>query len=324
MSKNLVAVTIGDLNGIGIELLIQSWKKSEIKEFVLFTNINILKKYILNRKLNIKLNIVNNSYNNLIQFKNNYLNVYTYKASGTVDNSIKSLNYGYKECNNKNFIGLVTLPLNKKIINLKIKGFKGHTEYFQKLDNKKSSNMIFVHKKLFISTLTTHIAIRNINKLLKRKNYIYNQIVSLNDSLKKDFNILEPRILISGINPHAGEKGLLGNEEKNILIPVLNILKSKKIKIEGPISGDSMLEKNNIFNYDCFLFVFHDQALIPFKYISEYKGVNYTGNLSVIRTSPDHGTAYNLVGTKKASNKSLLNCFKLIKLIKKNRSTHLG
>ncbi len=319
MNKNLIAVTIGDLNGLGIDLLLRTWRERKIKKFVLFTNINIIEKYLTEKKLKIKLNIVN-SLDNSIKFKNNYLNIYTYKTRGKLDNTINSLKYGFYECKRENFIGLLTLPLNKKIINYKVKRFKGHTEFFQKKDKKKSSNMIFVYKNLIISPLTTHIGIKNINNLLKRKNYIYDKITSLNNSLKKDFGILKPNILISGINPHAGEKGLLGNEENKILIPEIKRLKLKGVSITGPISADSMLQKSNILNYDCFLFIFHDQALIPFKYISKFRGVNYTGNLSIIRTSPDHGTAYELVGNKKASYKSLINCFKLISLIKKNRS----
>ncbi len=129
----------------------------------------------------------------------------------------------------------------------------------------------------------------------------------------------KPKIIISGLNPHAGENGKLGNEEIEIINPAVKKLKSKGIKIHGPHSADSLLINKNLEHYDCFIFIFHDQALIPFKYISQFSGVNYTGNLSIIRTSPDHGTAYNLVDSKNISDKSLLNCFKLIKEIHFNR-----
>ena len=127
------------------------------------------------------------------------------------------------------------------------------------------------------------------------------------------------KIIISGLNPHAGENGKLGNEEIEIINPAVKKLKSKGIKIHGPHSADSLLINKNLEHYDCFIFIFHDQALIPFKYISQFSGVNYTGNLSIIRASPDHGTAYNLVDSKNISDKSLLNCFKLIKEIHFNR-----
>ena len=166
--------------------------------------------------------------------------------------------------------------------------------------------MIFIYNKFIISSLTTHLRLKDLNITLSKKNFVYNKIISLNKSLKNDFNIPKPKILISGINPHSGENGLLGNEEKKYLIPQIKKIKKLKINITGPISGDAMLNKKNIKKYDCFLFMFHDQALIPFKYIS--------------RVSPDHGTAYDLVGKNIASNKSILNCFKIINKINRNKS----
>ena len=116
------------------------------------------------------------------------------------------------------------------------------------------------------------------------------------------------------MNPHAGENGYIGTEEKKIIIPVIRKLKNNGINVNGPVSADSILIKNNLHKYDCFAFMFHDQALIPFKFISQFSGVNYSGNLDIIRTSPDHGTAYSLIGTKNISDKSL-NSYKLIKKI---------
>ena len=143
--------------------------------------------------------------------------------------------------------------------------------------------------------------------------------MNLYKTLKEDFNITKPKLIISGINPHAGENGKIGKEEMNYIIPTIKKLKNKGIKIEGPYSGDSLLINKNLKKYDCFVFMYHDQALIPFKYISQFTGVNYTGNLDIIRTSPDHGTAYDLIGTKKISDLSFLNCFKLTRMIYKNR-----
>ena len=121
------------------------------------------------------------------------------------------------------------------------------------------------------------------------------------------------------MNPHAGENGKIGNEEKKFIIPIVTKLKRIGILINGPVSADSMLIRKNFSKYNCFIYMYHDQALIPFKYISQFTGVNYTGNLSIIRASPDHGTAYNLIGSKEISDKSFLNCYKLIKKIYRNR-----
>ena len=175
--------------------------------------------------------------------------------------------------------------------------------------------MILYHKNIIVSPLTTNIPIKSISKQISKKDFIYNRIKSLQNTLKKDFAISNPKIIISGLNPHAGENGNIGLEELRFIKPVINRLKKQKINIDGPFSSDSMINDKNLQIYNCFVFLFHDQALIPFKYISKFSGVNFTGNLDIIRTSPDHGTAYNLVGSNKISDKSLLNCFILIKKI---------
>ncbi len=317
--NNLVAITIGDINGIGIEILIDTWKKNKIRNFVLFTNINILKKYLRKKKLKLNLNLINIEENNL-NFSKNKINIFSYNIKSLEDNTYKSLIHAYNFCIKKICIGIITLPLRKDLIKKKIdSNFIGHTEFFQKIDSKKNVNMILYHKKLIISPLTTHIEVKKISKYLSNKNFLFNQIYNIYETLKKDFGFLKPKLIISGLNPHAGENGLIGKEENKTIIPVLKKLKRNGIVVDGPFSGDSILIKKNLLKYDCFIFMYHDQALIPFKYISQFTGVNYTGNLDIIRASPDHGTAYDLIGTGKASYKSLINCYKLIIKIYKNR-----
>ena len=127
------------------------------------------------------------------------------------------------------------------------------------------------------------------------------------------FKNKKPKFIISGINPHASENSIFGNHEEKILIPQIKKTQKKQIKITGPFSADSMLNNINLKKYDCFIFCYHDQALVAYKYISKNRGINFTGGLSILRTSPDHGTAYNLVGKKNVENKSLLNCFNFLK-----------
>ena len=319
MNSKIVAITVGDTNGIGLDILFKSIKEKKIGKFILFSNYKIIIKYIKKNKLKIDINIIKNN-NNLLNNQNNKLNLYSYSSNSLEENTYKSLKFAYKFCKKNICIGVITLPIRKDLIKTKInKNFIGHTEYFQNIDKKKYSNMILFHEKIIVSPLTTHIEIKKISKVIKNKVFIYNQINNLVKTLKKDFNIKQPQIIISGLNPHAGENGKLGNEEIKIISPAVKKLKSKGIMIHGPYSADSLLINKNLEYYDCFIFIFHDQALIPFKYISQFSGVNYTGNLSIIRTSPDHGTAYNLVDSKNISDKSLLNCFKLIKEIYFNR-----
>ena len=317
--NKLVAITIGDIKGVGIEILLNTWKQKKLKKFILVTNLKILKKYLKEKNINLDLNLINYNKKNL-NFIKNKINIFSYEAKSLEDNTYKSLKHAYDLCINNKCIGMITLPLSKDKIKQKIdKNFIGHTEFFQNLNNKKNVNMILFHKKIIVSPLTTHIEIKKVSKFISNKEFLYNQIHNLNKSLIIDFNILKPKIIISGLNPHAGENGKIGIEEKKILIPVIKKLKNKGINIYGPVSADSILIKNNLNKYNCFIFTYHDQALIPFKFISQFSGVNYTGNLNIIRTSPDHGTAYNLIGSKKVSNKSFINCYKLVNKIYNNR-----
>ena len=313
--NNIIAVTIGDINGVGVDILLKLINKKKLKNIVLFSNIKIIKKYIVKCNLNIKLNEIKKN----VDFKIGYLNIYSYSCKSNIENTLKSITIAHKECLKENYIGLVTLPINKELIIKKFyKNFLGHTEYLQKLEKKKYSNMILYHKKIIISPLTTHLKLKSVTKKIKSQ-YLFNQIINLNNSLKNDFNIKKPKIIISGINPHAGENGTIGLEEKKIIKPTINKLKKLNVSIYGPFSADTMILNQNLKIYDCFVFMYHDQALIPFKFISNFSGVNFTGNLEIIRTSPDHGTAYNLKGTNKISDKSLINCFNLVKKIYINR-----
>ena len=318
--NNLIAVTIGDINGIGIDIFINLYEKGKIKNVVLFCDIKIIRRYLLKKNKIIKINLFNKEKNTFV-YKKNYLNIYSYKSKSNTDNTIKALLNSQKECSKNKFIGIVTLPIRKDLIIKQINNFIGHTEFFQKLENKKYSNMLLIHKKIIVTPLTTHISLKDIRKKLLSNNFIYRQIINLNNTLKFDLNIKKPKIAISGLNPHAGENGKIGNEEK-IISKIIKKLKNKKISINGPFSADSMLL--NLMKYDCYVFMYHDQALIPFKYISKFTGVNFTGNLDLIRVSPDHGTAYELKGSDNYSNTSLKQCFILLNKIYKNRKKNYG
>ncbi len=320
--NKIVGITIGDIRGIGIQILLETWKKKGIKKFILFTDEKVLNNYFKINNLKIKVNKIDIDNKNL-NYNKYKLNIFSYKSSSLEDNTYKSMKYAYNFYKAKHCIGIITLPLRKDLIKLKIdKNFIGQTEFFQKMDKKKYSNMILYHKKIIISPLTTHIELKKVSKKISNREFLINQIFNLNKTLKTDFKINKPKILLSGINPHAGENGEIGKEEIKYLYPVVNQLIKKGIDIKGPVSADSMLLESQIKKYNCFIFLYHDQALIPFKYISQFSGVNYTGNLSIIRTSPDHGTAYNLVGEKNISNKSFINCYKLVEKIYKNRMTN--
>lgn len=320
MINNFIAITIGDIKGIGIELLLELWKKNKINKFIIFSNKKIIQNYLNKNKLNIQLKIINKQIKIINKFDSNkLLFIYDFEATNNDINTYRSLIESYKFTKKYSLKGIITLPLNKEKIKKIKKTFIGQTEFFQKLDKKNISNMIFIYNKIIVSTLTNHLPIKKIIKELSKKNYILNKIINLHKTLINDFEIKNPRLIISGINPHCSENGTIGNEDTNILIPNIKKIKNRKIKITGPISGDSMINKYNLKKFDCFIFNFHDQALIPFKILSNYSGINYTTGLSILRVSPDHGTAYNIVGKNIAKSNSLYNCFKVIKKVSANR-----
>ncbi len=317
--NNLIAVTIGDIKGIGIEILLKTWQSKKIKNFILFTNEKYFRYYLKKNNIKIKYKVINNISIKLLNLYKNKFLIYTYNAINNPDNTYKSLKYAYEFTKLKKSIGIITLPLNKNIIIKNIdKKFQGQTEFFQKLDNKKYSNMIFIHQKIIIATLTNHIRLKSVTNEIKKTEKILNKIRILNNTLIFKFNLKKPKLIISGINPHCSEEGNFGNEEKKYQIPIIKKLIREGIDITGPISGDSIINDINILKYDCFIFNYHDQALIPFKIISKYSGINFTDGLSILRVSPDHGTAYDIVGKNIANNSSLINCYKFLTNIIKN------
>ena len=320
MSK-LIAVSIGDIKGIGIEILIKEWKSRRIRNFVLITNYKLFKKYISTKKINIKTYKSSIKNNKLFVSKDSF-NIFDIKTSNYNQNTLESLKISYKLVKKKYFIGIVTLPINKKKINKINSTFIDQTSFLTKKDGKKISNMIFIYKNLFFVPLTMHIMIKNVSKKFKNSITIINKIKNLNMSLVRDFQINNPKYIIAGINPHSGENGIISNEDKEYITPIIKELNKINININGPVAPDAIVNKKNLKSHNCFLFTYHDQALIPFKIISNYSGVNYTSGLDIIRVSPDHGTAYDLVGKKNKSSLGIINCFKLVKKIAANISKY--
>jgi len=316
-NQKLICVTIGDIEGIGIHLLLKEFKKNKIKNFILITNINIFIRYLKFPKN--KINVVDKI--NLDNYNNKKLNIYSYKTKNKNTNTYDALKYAYEFTNKKIFSGILTLPLNKFKINKSVeKKFIDQTTYFSNKEKQKYSNMVFYYKDKFFIPLTIHIELKKVHESFKNKVIITKKIENLYLTLLNDFNIKKPKLILAGINPHAGENKLISKDDNKYLLPIINKLKKKKIFIHGPVSGDGIINNENLKNYDAFIFTYHDQALIPFKILSNYEGVNFTSNLDIVRVSPCHGTAENLIGSNKVISKGITNCFRLIKKIKKNRN----
>jgi len=316
VNKKLICITIGDIEGIGIHLLLKEFKNKKIKDFILITNINIFIKFIkFPRK---KINVYNEI--NFDNYNGKKLNIYNFKTRNKDTNTIDALNIAYDLTKKKIFAGILTLPLNKSKINKIVsKKFIDQTTYFSSKEDKKYTNMVFHYKNKFFIPLTIHIELKKVHELFKNKVMMTNKIENLHSTLVNDFKIKKPKMVLAGINPHAGENGMISKDDNKYLSPIISQLKKRGIFIHGPISGDGIINNESIKKYDAFIFTYHDQALIPFKILSNYEGVNFTSNLNIIRVSPSHGTAENLIGSNKVISKGIINCFNLIKKIKKNR-----
>ena len=327
MKKNIPKILIvsGEPAGIGLDLCIKLAYQKFSAQISILTN----RKAILDRaKLhNIKIELLTKP---ALSEGNGQLHIidvpYIKKVSPGIlekTNSLAQLNaidFAVNECMNKNYDALVTLPLNKKILSSSKNKFTGHTEYISKLCGTKNKEvMLLVNKnKLRVALVTTHIALIDIPKSLTRKK-LEQTIKTLNDDLINNFKIKKPRITITGLNPHAGEDGEFGTEEKRIIAPVIKKLSNEGLSLIGPIPADTAFTEMYIKNTDSFLAMYHDQGLAPFKALSFNHGVNTTLGLPIIRTSVDHGTAIELVGSKKINANSFYESITLAINLAKNK-----
>lgn len=315
--KLRIGFTIGDINGIGIELFLRIFNDKRLYNIctpILYANSNICAYY----KKALKLDKVNYSViSDHNQVKEKQINIYktwdesikiTMGVANTeVDNLvIRSIEQAIIDYKDDNIEAIVTLPVNKRSFQATEEKFPGHTEMFAKRFEEEDYLMMMVHDKLHLALATIHIPIKYVSGAIKEE-LILNKLTVLNNSLKKDFGISKPKIAVLGLNPHAGDNGLIGKEEQEIIIPAIEKASNQGILAFGPFPADGLFGGGGYNNFDGILAMYHDQGLAPFKLISGTNGgVNYTAGMNYVRTSPDHGTAYDLVGKKTADTKSLL------------------
>ena len=331
LNKIKVGISIGDPNGIGLEIILKTFQNSEIfKSFlpIVFANFKLVefqKKYF-----NLKTKIVKTKSINFLE--NSKLNIIDswntdYKINfGLEDKTAGELSFiSLSSCSNALKEGdvdvMLTAPINKANIQSAKFKFKGHTDYLNNLFNNKSL-MMMVSKNLIIGLLTDHIPLNEIVSNLS-ENLIIEKLKILHNSLTKDFKILNPNIAILSINPHAGDKGIIGSEDDEIIIPALERLNKENIQIMGPFSSDSFFGSGKYKEFNAVMGIYHDQALIPFKTLSFGSGVNFTAGLDVVRTSPDHGTGFDIAGKNIANNSSFFEALLLLKKIYNNRNKFL-
>lgn len=191
--------------------------------------------------------------------------------------------------------GLVTAPVSKSAINKSGISFKGHTEYLAEAVKARKVAMMFHSVSLNVTIATRHLPLKEVSRILTREK-VNTAIVLTHEALRKYFRIKRPRLGICGLNPHCGENGLMGKEEKKVIIPAINVLRKSMPGIHGPLSGDVAFYMAHRGMFDAVIAMYHDQGLAPFKMLAFHRGVNVTLGLPFVRTSPDHGTAYDIAG----------------------------
>lgn len=216
---------------------------------------------------------------------------------------------------------LVTAPINKHNIQSEDFRFAGHTEYIQAKTNADDSLMFLVSEDIRVGVVTGHIPVKEIPEKISREK-ILSKLSLMNESLKKDFWIQKPKIAVLGLNPHAGDNGLIGNEELDTIIPAIAEANTQGIFAFGPYAADGFFAAHTYSQFDAVLAMYHDQGLIPFKQIAFHKGVNFTAGLPIVRTSPDHGTGYDIAGKNLASESSFREAlFTAINIVERRRES---
>ena len=306
--KIIVGISIGDLNGIGSEIVLKTFQDQRMLEFctpVIFASVKVLS--FLKKQYNLELNLHGiDAIDKIVPKKINVLNIWKEPIDinfGKQDNimgqyAIKSLEAAVTSLKKNEIDVLVTAPINKANIQSEHFNFPGHTDYLQQ-ELQGDSLMLMISESLKVGLLTDHVAVKDISTSITRE-VIEKKINTIHKTLIQDFGIAKPKIAVLGINPHTGDNGVIGNEDDTIMRPTLDNLRNNGKTVFGPYAADSFFGSANYKNFDVIIAAYHDQGLVPFKTLAFGSGVNYTAGLSHIRTSPDHGTAYDIAGKNKA------------------------
>lgn len=325
-----VGISVGDLNGIGVEIILKTFEDSRMLEFctpVIFASIKTMSFFKKHFDSSINFHGINDV-NQIVEGKVNVLNVWKENPNiefGKEDNEIglyavKSLEKATEALKNDDIDVLVTAPINKLTIQSDDFKFPGHTNYLAK-ELGGTSLMFMVTEELKVGLLTDHVPVKDVSNNITSK-LITEKVDTVYNSLVQDFRINKPRIAILGINPHAGDNGVIGDEDDKVVRPTLEKIREKGKLVYGPYSADSFFGSKNYKNFDAIIASYHDQGLIPFKTITFGEGVNYTAGLSKVRTSPDHGTAFEIAGKGEADESSFKEAVFMAMKIFKNRKEY--
>ena len=315
--KLVVGITQGDGNGIGYEVIIKALADERMLELctpVIYGSSKIFgfyKKQIHNIE-NINTNVISSA-KDVHQKRVNIVNclpenVFVEPGQPTPESAksaMLSLTKAVEDIKAGYIDVLVTAPINKRAMSSEGFGYTGHTEYLEKEFGAEEVAMIMVCDRLKVGVVTGHISLKDVPAQITTEK-ILKKLRLMKSSLQRDFGIDSPKIAVLGLNPHCGDGGLLGDEEQQIILPAINAANEEGIMAFGPYSSDGFFGLGNYAKYDAVLAMYHDQGLTPFKALAFEEGVNYTAGLPVVRTSPDHGTAYEMAGRDLADPRSMI------------------
>lgn len=312
--KPVIGITCGDLNGIGTELIIKTFSDNRILDIctpVLFTSskvINFYRKSVPDAGFNWQnvkeLNRLNPRQVNVVNCWEEDVTITPGQMNETGGKyAVKSLMTAVQALKQNEIHGLVTAPVHKKNIQSAEFNFTGHTPFLKNAFGVNDVVMILFAGEFRVALLTEHVPVSEVANNISRE-ALLRKLNILNESLKKDFGIEKPRIAVLGLNPHAGDEGLIGKEEETTIKPSVKEAKQNNILVVGPYSADGFFARHYHQRFDAVLAMYHDQGLVPFKALASGDGVNFTAGLPVVRTSPDHGTAFDIAGKGKADESS--------------------
>jgi 4-hydroxythreonine-4-phosphate dehydrogenase len=328
--KIRIGITHGDFNGINYEIMIKTFSDVAINEFFIPIVYGSSKAAAYYRKAlnmeNFNFNLINDATEanvkraNIINVTDNVKVEMGFSSQLAEMSSVKALDMAVGDLQAGKIDAIVACPINKSSTHSTLNNFSGHTEYFANKFGVKDYIMLMINDLMRIGFVTNHISFGEVVKTLS-KDLIIKKLSLINDSLKNDFMILAPRIAVLSLNPHGGSNGSLGKEEIEIICPAVEEAKRNGIFAFGAYPSDEFFASGNFSNFDAVLAMYHDQGMIPFKSIGLSRGVVYTAGLPIVRTSPAHGTEYDIVGKGVATPVSLRDALFLAVEIYNNRKT---
>ncbi|CAG5077686.1 4-hydroxythreonine-4-phosphate dehydrogenase PdxA [Parvicella tangerina] len=314
MGRVKVGITVGDTNGIGIEVILKALEDNRMLDKitpVIYGPGRVVSFHKKALSLNTNYQKINDASEakggKTFLLSTNDEEVKVDFGNATNDSgreAYSSLKTAVSDLAGAKVDVLVTGPINKKNIQAQGFDFPGHTEYLTSYSNVEDSLMFMIYNDLRVGVATNHLPLNQVTKELT-KEVIVSKIKLMDQSLRRDFSIPRPRIAVLGLNPHAGENGVLGGEESEIILPAIDQVSKEGILAFGPYASDGLFGSGSFKKFDAVLAMYHDQGLTPFKAIAGGGGVNFTAGLPIVRTSPDHGTAFEIAGKNEASPDSL-------------------